>query len=127
MNAHQLIYHQSSLPFPFAKATEFNQILYLSGQVSLAEDATPIYGSVSTQTQRIMTSISNTLIELQSDLNQIIKVTVWLSDMSHFEEFNKAYRTFFSQGFPARSVVCSKLAFGLDVEIEVQALKIIEI
>lgn len=99
MDAHQLIYHQSSLPFPFAKATEFNQILYLSGQVSLAEDATPIYGSVSTQTQRIMTNISNTLIELQSDLNQIIKVTVWLSDMSHFEEFNKAYRTFSLKAF----------------------------
>jgi hypothetical protein len=44
----------------------------------------------------------------------IVKVHVWLSDMKYFAEFNQEYSRHFSDGFPARSVVSSKLAFDFD-------------
>jgi 2-iminobutanoate/2-iminopropanoate deaminase len=69
-----------------------------------------------------MESIKKALLACGSDLNSVTKVTVWLSDMKHFAAFNEQYASFFSNGFPARSVVSCKLAFDLDVEIEVQAL-----
>ena len=112
----------STLPFPFATATEVNGILYLSGQVSMTAQAEPIYGSVTAQTDIILGNISRSLTELDSGFNNIFKVTVWLSDMVHFQEFNSAYTRWFKQGFPSRSVVISRLAFDLDVEIEVQAV-----
>ncbi|MFS2223844.1 RidA family protein [Pantoea sp. B65] len=114
--------YNSTLPFPFATATEVNGILYLSGQVSMTAQAEPIYGSVATQTDTILGNISQTLEELNSGFDNIFKVTVWLSDMAHFQEFNRAYTKWFKHGFPSRSVVSTRLAFDLDVEIEVQAL-----
>ncbi|MFJ4153923.1 RidA family protein [Pseudomonas sp. NPDC089752] len=115
-------HHPSHLPFPFSRAVEVGGILYLSGQVSMAPDATPIYGDVKSQTKIIMENIASTLESLDSTLEDVFKVTVWLSDMKHFSDFNEVYRPYFGERFPVRSVVGAKLAFELDVEIEVQAI-----
>lgn len=88
----------------------------------MAADATPIYGDVKTQTRVIMDNITRTLESVGAKLEDIFKVTVWLSDMKHFSDFNQAYAAYFSNGFPVRSVVSAKLAFDLDVEVEVQAV-----
>lgn len=114
--------YSSTLPFPFATATEVNGILYLSGQVSMTAQAEPVYGDVAAQTDTILGNISKTLEGMNSHFENIFKVTVWLSDMKHFAEFNRAYAKWFKNGFPSRSVVSCSLAFDLDVEIEVQAL-----
>ena len=114
--------YSSPLPFPFATATEVNGILYLSGQVSMTTQAEPVYGDVATQTDTVLGNISKTLKSMNSDFDNIFKVTVWLSDMNHFAEFNRAYAKWFTNGFPSRSVVSCTLAFDLDVEIEVHAL-----
>ena len=53
--------------------------------------------------------------------DQVVKATVWLSDMSHFAGFNEVYKEFFGAALPVRSTVASALALGVDVEIEVQA------
>lgn len=115
-------HYSSTLPFPFATATEVNGILYLSGQVSITAQAEPVYGDVAAQTDTILGNISKTLEGMSSGFDNIFKVTVWLSDMKHFAEFNRAYAKWFKNGFPSRSVVSCSLAFDLDVEIEVQAL-----
>ena len=119
-----MIFYKSDLPFPFAKATEVNNVLYLSGQVSMDNTGKPIYGNINQQTEIIMVNLQKTLQELGSSLDQVFKVTVWLSDMSYFQNFNQTYQKFFKENFPARSVIASQLAFNLDVEIELQAIKI---
>jgi len=88
----------------------------------MTADASPIRGDVQTQTRNIMDTIAETLVSLGSALENVFKVTVWLSDMKHFADFNKAYGAYFSDKLPVRSVVSARLAFELDVEIEVQAL-----
>ena len=114
--------HPSELPFPFAKATEVAGILYLSGQVAMSAEGVPLHGSVTQQVQAIMRQLEATLASLGTALDRVFKVTVWLSSMAHFGEFNAEYAKWFSHGYPARSVVSCALAFDLDVEIEVQAL-----
>lgn len=114
--------YNSTLPYPFARAVEANGFLFLSGQVSMNSSGEPVHGSVEEQTLLIMKNIQETLASCGSTINRVVKVTVWLSDMAHFQTFNQVYRTCFPDGFPARTTVVSKLAFGLDVEIEVQAL-----
>lgn len=89
----------------------------------MTQNGEPLPGSVSEQTQRILDSIEQTLALAGATLNDIVRAQVWLSDMDNFAEFNTAWRSRFSNGFPSRSVVTSRLAFGLDVEIEVQAIE----
>lgn len=88
----------------------------------MTEHAEPVYGDVVTQIDTILGKISKALEEMNSGLNNIFKVNVWLSDMRYFAEFNRAYKKWFKNGFPSRSVVDCRLAFDLDVEIEVQAI-----
>lgn len=115
--------YPSSKSFPFSDMVKANGFLFLSGQVSMTQHGEPLPGSVTEQTLRIMNSIEQTLALAGATLNDIVRVQVWLSDMAHFAEFNAAYRSHFPDGFPARSVVTSQLAFGLDVEVEVQAVE----
>ncbi|MGY3858016.1 RidA family protein [Aeromonas intestinalis] len=114
--------YATSKPFPFADAVKANGFVFLSGQVSMSTTGEPLQGSVTEQTRRIMQSIAATLARTGVDLDHVVRVQVWLSDMKHFAEFNTEYRNWFTSGFPARSVTSSTLAFGLDVEIEVQAI-----
>jgi len=68
-----------------------------------------------------MERIGETLKLCGADFAQIVKTTVWLSDMAHFAGFNEIYRRYFDQGLPVRSTVTAGLALGVDVELEVQA------
>ncbi len=114
--------YPSSMPYPFSRAVEANGFLFLSGQVSMNDQGEPVRGTIEEQTRQVMKNIHATLHECGSSPEKIVKVTVWLSDMSHFQAFNDTYRSYFPGGFPARSTVVSRLAFDLDVELEVQAL-----
>ncbi|MEN8362420.1 RidA family protein [Acinetobacter baumannii] len=114
--------YPSSMPFPFSRAVEANGFLFLSGQLSMNDKGEPVNGSVEEQTHRVLQNVEKTLIDCGSSMSKIVRITVWLSDMSHFQAFNNAYRTHFPEGFPARTTVVSRLAFDLDVELEVQAL-----
>ena len=59
-----------------------------------------------------------------TDLNNVVKTTVFLSDMANFAEMNEVYAEFFSQPFPARSAVAVKaLPKGALVEVECIAAK----
>ena len=52
-----------------------------------------------------------------------MKANIWLSDLAHFDAFNKVYASYFKEGrYPVRSLVQAQLVFGVGVEIEVQAL-----
>ncbi|MBH2711214.1 RidA family protein [Serratia marcescens] len=117
-----IVRYPTTKPFPFSDAVKANGFVFLSGHVAMTSDGQPLYGSVTQQTRQIMLDISDTLARAQRTLENIVKVQVWLSSMEHFSEFNAAYSAFFPEGFPARSVVTSRLAFDLDVEIEVQAV-----
>lgn len=114
--------YPSSLPYPFARAVQANGFLFLSGQLSMNAAGEPLPGTIEQQTQRVMNNIIATLESCGSSLEKVVKVNVWLSDMQHFSAFNAQYSQFFTDGFPARTTVIGQLAFGLDVEIELQAI-----
>lgn len=116
-----LVRYPTNKPFPFSDAVAANGFLFLSGQVSMTQDGQPLHGTITEQVNRIMTSVTETLARGGLEMSDVVRAQVWLSDMAHFAEFNQAWRTWFSEGFPSRSVTTSKLAFDLDVEIEFQA------
>lgn len=95
----------------------------LSGQIPFGTDGKPHGGDIREQTHAVLAGISKTLVLLDSSLEAVVKTTVWLSDLADSALFNEVYRSYFQEGrLPARSLVQAQLAFGVGVEIEVQAL-----
>lgn len=114
----------SGLPLPFSKAVKAGGFIYLSGQIPLAPDGTPLRGTTEEQTGNVLDRIAATLAELGSGLDDVVRVTVWLSDLALFASFNEVYRGYFKEPhLPARSTVRAQLAFDVDVEIEVIAYR----
>lgn len=111
----------STLPYPFSKAIRVGDFLFLSGQIPMCADGEVVRGDIQAQTAAVMTRIGETLAECGSSFDQVVKATVWLSDMQHFAGFNEVYQRHFNNGYPVRSTVSAGLALGVDIEIEVQA------
>lgn len=114
----------SELPLPFSKAVEAGGFVFLSGQIPLDAAGAPARGTLADQTRNVLERIRATLGELGLALSDVVRVTVWLSDLARFGEFNEAYREYFvAPHLPVRSTVQAQLAFGVDVEIEVTACR----
>lgn len=114
--------YPSHLPYPFSKAIRVGDFLFLSGQVPMDPQGNVVLGDIREQTEAAMARIGETLAECGVGFDQVVKATVWLTDMQHFAGFNEVYKRHFENGFPVRSTVGgSQLALGVDVEIEVQA------
>ena len=110
---------------PYSQAIEANGFVFASGQ--LPQHAPPgefVPGGVKEQTRQSLTNARNVLQAAGADLNNVVKTTVFLSDMANFAEMNEVYAEFFSQPFPARSAVAVKaLPKGALVEVECIAAK----
>ena len=110
---------------PYSQAIEANGFVFAAGQLPV--DVTTgefVPGGVKEQTRQSLTNARNVLQAAGADLNNVVKTTVFLSDMANFAEMNEVYAEFFSQPFPARSAVAVKaLPKGALVEVECIAAK----
>lgn len=122
----QTIFYPAPDGMPFSLAIQVAGLLLLSGQIPFDEANKPHSGPIEDQTHAVLKSIAKTLEELGSSLDHVVKVNVWLSDLANFAAFNTVYRSYFREGqFPVRSLVQAQLAFGVGVEIEVQAVDVV--
>jgi len=108
---------------PYSQAIICGNLLFASGQLPLdPNNGQLIIGDLATQTRRVLANIGAILRTQNLDYSDIIKVTVYLTDLSQFEEFNKAYAGYFPIDPPARSCVqVAALPKGAFVEIDVIA------
>ncbi|MEB3095934.1 RidA family protein [Achromobacter sp. D10] len=116
-----IVRYPSPLPLPFSRATQAGGFLFLSGQIPMDANGQVVRGDITVQTHAAIERIKETLALTGATLKDVVRVTVWLSDLALFAQFNDAYRSHFSSDFPSRSTVEAKLALDVDVEIEVQA------
>ena len=110
---------------PYSQAIEVNGFIFASGQIPI-DPATGefVKGGIKEQTRQSLLNAKSILIAAGTDLNRVVKTTVFLSDMANFTAMNEVYYTFFEQPFPARSAVAVKdLPKGALVEVEVLAAK----
>ncbi len=105
---------------PYNQAVEANGFIFCSGQIPLTPDGTLIEGNVAEQTQQVMANIRSLLGSMGLSFTNVVKTTIFLSDMAHFATVNEIYAQAFETDFPARSTVAVVgLPKGVDVEIEV--------
>ena len=110
---------------PYSQAIEVNGFVYTSGQLPI-DPATGAFpeGGVQAQTRQSLMNVKAILEEAGLGLQNVVKTTVFLANMSDFAAMNEIYSQFFSQPFPARSAFAVKdLPKGAQVEIEVVAAK----
>lgn len=110
---------------PYSQAIEANGMIFASGQIPI-NPATGqfVEGGIQEQTRQALTNARNILQAAGTDMENVIKTTVYLSDINNFAAMNEVYAQFFTEPFPARSAVAVKdLPKGALVEIEVLAIK----
>ncbi len=105
---------------PYAQAVQAGDFLYLSGQIPLVP-ATGLLVSeqVAEQTEQVFQNIQAVCAAAGGSLDKIVKCTVFLTDLAHFQTVNEIYARWFGDHKPARSTVqVSALPRGAAVEIE---------
>ena len=110
---------------PYSQAIEANGMIFASGQIPI-DPATGqfVEGGIQEQTRQALTNARNILQAAGTDMENVIKTTVYLGDINNFAAMNEVYAQFFTEPFPARSAVAVKdLPKGALVEIEVLAIK----
>ncbi|EXJ24349.1 Bona fide RidA/YjgF/TdcF/RutC subgroup [Alkalibacterium sp. AK22] len=110
---------------PYSQAVSFGDTVYVSGQLPIDAEAGKITAeSAGEQTRQSLINIQHILAEEGLDLSDVLKVTVLLSDIEHFQEMNTVYAEFFKEPFPARiAYEVAALPAGALVEIGVIAGK----
>lgn len=108
---------------PYSQAISTNGMVYTSGQIGLTPSGELVQG-IEAQTRQVLENLSEVLKASNSSLKQVIKTTIFLSDMEHFGIVNGIYAEFFGDHKPARSTVAVKtLPKDALVEIECIALQ----
>jgi 2-iminobutanoate/2-iminopropanoate deaminase len=105
---------------PYNQGIISGKFLFLSGQIPLKSDGSPVGESIEEQTRQCLSNIENILKEAGVDKNSIVKTTLFITDMDEFAKINEVYADFFKGSvFPARSTVeVSRLPKNVKIEIE---------
>ena len=108
---------------PYSVAVRTGNLIFLSGQIPVdRETGELIVGDVQKAVRVILENVGEILRECGSSLEKVVKVTLYLKDMSRFAAVNDVYASFFREHRPARTTVeVSGLPKGVDVEIDVVA------
>ncbi len=108
----------------YSQAIAHNNIVYVSGQLPIdPKTGQKRLGSIEEQAEQALTNLSQVLKAAGSNLNQVVKTTVYITDIQLWGRVNAVYSRFFGEHRPARSVVPTRdLHFGFQIEIEAIAV-----
>jgi len=109
---------------PYSQAIRIDGFLFTSGQIALDPATGKLTdGDISAQTRRVMENLKAVLESGGSSLNQVVKATVYLIDLSAFSKMNEVYAEYLGHVKPARSTVgVASLPLGASVEIDLVAI-----
>ena len=106
---------------PFSPAVKVGNMLFLAGQIG-TEHGKLVAGGIGPETKQALTNIKTVLEANGSDMEHVVKCTVFLADMKEWPAFNKVYKEYFKPPFPARSATgATGLALGARVELQCTA------
>jgi len=109
---------------PFSEAVRVDHTLYLSGLVGTKPGTLELIpGGIEAETRQTMENIRMTLEAHGASMQDVVKCTVFLADISEWSAFNSVYKTYFQGPYPARSALgTTGLALGARVEVECLAI-----
>lgn len=107
---------------PYSQAVVAGEFVFTSGQIGLDPASMEVVaGEVAAQTDRVLQNLAAVLRAANSDLNRVVKTTVYLTDMGDFGAMNEVYARHFGNHRPARAAVAVR-ALPKDVLVEIDAV-----
>ena len=108
----------------YSQAVKVNGFLFISGQIPLDPSTMELVEGIENQINQVFENINQILKAEGMDFSNVVKLSVLLDDLNHFEKVNEIMDTIFSKPYPARAAYeVSKLPKGSSVEIETIAFK----
>ena len=115
--------HSPAAVGPYSHAVRIGDLLFCAGQIPI-DPATGnlVFGDIRAQTERVLQNVKAILDDQKLTFANVVKSTVFMTDLTQFAGMNEVYACFFTENFPARSTVqVAALPKGAAVEIEVVA------
>jgi 2-iminobutanoate/2-iminopropanoate deaminase len=104
---------------PYSQAIRTGEFVFVSGQLGLEPDHGEISGGIEEQTEQVFANLAAILAEAGTNLERLVKTTVFLADLADFGAMNEVYARHVGSSPPARSTVeVAALPSGAKVEIE---------
>ncbi len=110
---------------PYNQAIFKNNMLFISGQIALDPNSMNLNNSsIREETHQVMKNLKNILKEVDMDFKNVVKSSIFLSDMNHFKDVNEVYGSYLETGHePARETIAVKtLPMKVNVEISMIAV-----
>lgn len=109
----------AGMGYPFSESVRVGNLLFISGQVGEDGRGNLVKGGIAAEAEQVMMNIEAVLERRGLGMEQVVKCTVFLADISEWAAFNEIYKKHFSQPFPARSALgANGLALNARVELE---------
>lgn len=108
---------------PYSQAVQTGQLLFISGQICIDPESGELMNKdIKQETEQVMHNLSAILQEAGLGFDNVVKTTIFITDMNRFAEMNEVYGKFFKSSFPARETVqVSALPKFVNVEISMIA------
>lgn len=108
---------------PYNHAVRIGDLLFCAGQIPIdPKDGNLISGDIKTQTDRVLQNVKAILDDQRLTFANVVKSTVFLTNLGDFAGMNEIYSKYFTENFPARSTIqVAALPKGANVEIEIIA------
>lgn len=110
---------------PYSQAVEANGMLFISGQIAIDPETNELkLGNIEEETTMVLKNLQAILLKYELTFAHVVKSSIFLSSMNHFDEVNKIYETCFKDEYPARETVAvSTLPKSVNVEISMIAVR----
>ncbi|MFP4018023.1 MAG: RidA family protein [Bacteroidales bacterium] len=104
----------------YSQAVVYNNLVFISGQLPIdPSTGERLTGEIEQQARQVFKNVEAILRASESSLANLLKVTIYLPDISLWDKVNKVYTEFLGESKPARSVVPTRdLHYGVKIEVE---------
>ena len=106
---------------PYSQAINFDKLIFTSGQIPLDREGSIKSDDIKEQTKAVIENLKYVLDDNGSSLDNVLKTTVYLSNMNDFAMMNEVYNQYFGKSMPARSTV-EVARLPKDVKVEIDAI-----
>ncbi len=117
---------QAPLPkgMPYSQAIASGNMIFTAGQIHVTPDGKLLDGTIEEQTHQVMKNLSAVLEAAGATFADVVKTTIYVTDMASYAKVNEVYGSYMTEPYPARETVCVKeLPLGADIEISMIAKK----
>ena len=109
---------------PFSQAIQVEDFLFIGGQINLTKEGKLLTGNIDEEVHQIMNNLKSIIEEAGLSFKDVVKTTIFVTDMSFYGKVNEVYASYMSDPFPARETVCVKeLPLGARIEISMIAFR----